>query len=246
MPDFCCIQPVGTRDSGLGTSCNLTPEAASELEVLPPANSIGVRPLPHVIPHPHRETDPRETLSCVLHQNLRAVHPEDRDRDSLREEEECLMPFPYRHLRVAALSRFFTPTPTLRTRCLHCLSTSVAHRPFPTSHAVWRAQNRGKKTKASVTLDDLPQGVIPLEPLPLEDDAPAYPTVVRQARSNMQKFENCVLLTRVGGFYELYFEHADDFAPLLNLKPAKKFTNAGYVSMVIRPSLLHRLCSHLK
>jgi hypothetical protein len=174
----------------------------------------------------------------VLHQSLRAVHPED--RDSLR--EECLMPFPYRHLRVAAPSRFFTP----RTRCLHCLSTSVAYRPLPTRPAVWPAQNRGKKTKASVTLDDLPQGVIPLEPLPLEDDTPAYPTVVRQARSNMQRFENCVLLTRVGSFYELYFEHADDFAPLLNLKPAKKFTNAGYVSMVIRLSRLHRLCSHLK
>jgi DNA mismatch repair ATPase MutS len=94
-------------------------------------------------------------------------------------------------------------------------------------------------------LDDLPQGVIPLESLPLEDDVPAYPTVVRQARSNMQKFENCVLLTRVGGFYELYFEHADEFAPLLNIKPAKKFTNAGYVSMVIRPSFLQQRNAHI-
>lgn len=38
----------------------------------------------------------------------------------------------------------------------------------------------------------------------------------------MLKFENCVLLTRVGGFYELYFEHADEYAPLLNLKVAEK------------------------
>lgn len=47
----------------------------------------------------------------------------------------------------------------------------------------------------------------------------------------MQKFDNCVLLTRVGGFYELYFEHADEYGPLLNLKVAQKKTAAGPVSM---------------
>jgi DNA mismatch repair ATPase MutS len=49
----------------------------------------------------------------------------------------------------------------------------------------------------------------------------------------MQKFENCVLLTRVGGFYELYFKHAEEYGPLLNLKVAQKKTAAGPVSMVI-------------
>ena len=48
----------------------------------------------------------------------------------------------------------------------------------------------------------------------------------------MQKFDNCVLLTRVGGFYELYFEHAEEYGPLLNLKIASKKTNAGPVPMV--------------
>ncbi|KAJ4372486.1 MutS protein 1 [Neocucurbitaria cava] len=38
----------------------------------------------------------------------------------------------------------------------------------------------------------------------------------------MLKFSHCVLVTRVGGFYELYFEHADEFAQLLNLKKAKR------------------------
>ena len=61
---------------------------------------------------------------------------------------------------------------------------------------------------------------------------PAYPTVVLQARRNMHKFSNCVLLTRVGGFYELYFEHAQEFGPLLNIKVASKKTNAGPVPMV--------------
>ncbi|KAL1794569.1 hypothetical protein ACET3X_006385 [Alternaria dauci] len=38
----------------------------------------------------------------------------------------------------------------------------------------------------------------------------------------MLKFSHCVLVTRVGGFYELYFEHADEFAPLLNIKKTKR------------------------
>ncbi|OHW89856.1 domain V [Colletotrichum incanum] len=90
---------------------------------------------------------------------------------------------------------------------------------------------RGKKTKSTVKLDDLPQGALPLDPHPAQDEGPAYPTVVLQARRNMQKFDNCVLLTRVGGFYELYFEHAEEYGPLLNLKVAQKKTNAGPVSM---------------
>jgi DNA mismatch repair ATPase MutS len=63
-------------------------------------------------------------------------------------------------------------------------------------------------------------------------DEPSYPTVVLQAKRNMEKFDNCVLLTRVGGFYELYFEHAEEYGPLLNLKVASKKTNAGPVPMV--------------
>lgn len=87
-----------------------------------------------------------------------------------------------------------------------------------------------------MTLGELPQGLIvaepPLPPAAAEaEDGPAYPTVVLQARRNMLKFDNCVLLTRVGGFYELYFEHADEYGPLLNLKVAQKRTSAGPVPM---------------
>ena len=83
-------------------------------------------------------------------------------------------------------------------------------------------------------LDELPQGVVapPLSQPPQEDE-PAYPTVVLQARRHMQKFDNCVLLTRVGGFYELYFDQAEEYGPLLNLKVAQKKTSAGPVSMVL-------------
>ncbi|KAJ0121339.1 MutS domain V [Diaporthe amygdali] len=129
------------------------------------------------------------------------------------------------------------PTATLR-----CRSSSQHHgipyraqvipRDFP------HIQIRGKKTTTVVSLDDLPQGLIRADSLPAlppdEDEAPAapsYPTVVLQARRNMQRFDNCVLLTRVGGFYELYFEHADEYGPLLNLKVAQKKTAAGPVPM---------------
>ncbi len=64
------------------------------------------------------------------------------------------------------------------------------------------------------------------------ENEPQYPTVVLQARRNMRKFDSCVLLTRVGGFYELYFEHAEEYGPLLNLKVAQKKTSAGPVPMV--------------
>jgi hypothetical protein len=81
---------------------------------------------------------------------------------------------------------------------------------------------------------NLHQGLISLEPLEFEDESPSYPTVVMQARKNMQNFENCVVITRVGGFYELYFDHADEFGPPLGLKVSQKKTNAGPVSMVSR------------
>ncbi|KAK7431038.1 MutS protein 1 [Neonectria magnoliae] len=125
------------------------------------------------------------------------------------------------------------------------LSAPLARFLPPASPHCQFLQTRGKKTKTTVKLSDLPQGLIqsrpapspsppspPSQPLdPLPQDEPAYPTVVLQARQNMRKFDNCVLLTRVGGFYELYFEHAEEYGPLLNLKVASKRTNAGPVPM---------------
>ncbi|QKX54131.1 uncharacterized protein TRUGW13939_01215 [Talaromyces rugulosus] len=79
---------------------------------------------------------------------------------------------------------------------------------------------------------DLPQGALKLEAYnDGSDDAPRYPTVVQGHRNNMEKFKNCVVLTRVGGFYELYFEQAEELAHHLNIKLASKKTNAGPVPM---------------
>ncbi|KAH7364493.1 muts domain V-domain-containing protein [Rhexocercosporidium sp. MPI-PUGE-AT-0058] len=137
------------------------------------------------------------------------------------------MYIPYPSLRAIRPRRI--PTPQARYFCSLPTSTSSrVPRIQRSSYSACRGQNRGKKTKSSLKIDDLPQGVITLDPLPLEQNAPpSYSTVVQQARTNMRKFENCVLLTRVGGFYELYFEHAEEFASLLNLKEARRPTRPG-------------------
>lgn len=123
-------------------------------------------------------------------------------------------------------ARYCTTSPLLSATSRIRLAPAASHAQLP-------LQVRGKKTKTTVSLADLPQGVIgpPLPPEEPKDEAPAYPTVVLQARRNMQKFDNCTLLTRVGGFYELYFEHAEEYGPLLNLKVASKRTSAGPVPM---------------
>ncbi|KAI6354359.1 hypothetical protein MCOR25_008655 [Pyricularia grisea] len=95
------------------------------------------------------------------------------------------------------------------------------------------ANPKSASRRTVIKLEDLPQGVIEdAESLPPpEDEGPTYPTVIQQARRNMNRFDNCVLLTRVGGFYELYFEHAQEIGPQLNLKVATKKTAAGNVAM---------------
>lgn len=36
-----------------------------------------------------------------------------------------------------------------------------------------------------------------------EKESPQYPTVLQGVKNNMLKFDNCVILTRVGNFYEV-------------------------------------------
>lgn len=67
-----------------------------------------------------------------------------------------------------------------------------------------KPQCRGAKRKATVALDELPQGAIEGAALPPQDGTePDYPPLLQQVRNNMLKFSHCVLVTRVGGFYEV-------------------------------------------
>lgn len=130
-------------------------------------------------------------------------------------------------IKTRALQRFNLPTQHVRP------FNSGRHWPTPIRpgsnvvpklHAVPLIHGRGAKSKTTVKLGDLPQGILEGGPLPptQEDEGPGYPAVVQQAWNHMQKFQDCVLLTRVGNFYELYLDHADKYGPLLNLKVANK------------------------
>ena len=122
-------------------------------------------------------------------------------------------------------------------RCPHkfagTLTKAYPYRHRPIGRIAPRSQYRGAKSQATISVNDLPQNTFtPEHSIPeTENVGPEYPTVVHQARNNMRKFDKCVLLTRVGGFYELYFEHAEKYGPLLNLKVAQKKTAAGSVPM---------------
>lgn len=90
---------------------------------------------------------------------------------------------------------------------------------------------RGAKRISKATLTGIPQGPLPKRVTTEEDipkqESPMYPTVIQQALNNMRKFSNCVVLTRVGNFYELYFDQAETYSKLLNLKLAMKPISLG-------------------
>ena len=67
------------------------------------------------------------------------------------------------------------------------------------------AQRRGLKSIVNSRMNDLPTKATLSNNRPLQNgvDGLVYPTVVQQARNNMRQFDKCVLLTRVGNFYEV-------------------------------------------
>ena len=104
------------------------------------------------------------------------------------------------------------------------------------SRRIWphnRIISRGAKTKTVIKASSLPQGALPPLPQDETDLVPerTYPTVLQQHLNNIRKFSDCIVLTRVGDFYEMYFEQVEEFAPLVNLKKAKRTTSLGDVPM---------------
>lgn len=86
------------------------------------------------------------------------------------------------------------------------ISWRIPPRPrIPRSSFAVTSTWRGAKTKSATKLKELAQGALESKESypPLVDDAPQYPTVIQGVRKNMTKFKNCVLLTRVGNFYEV-------------------------------------------
>lgn len=74
-------------------------------------------------------------------------------------------------------------------------------RPRPWNRSIYR----GIHSRTTVSLSELQnEAPGPSNGPPGEDiNGKTYPTVVLQALKNMEKHESCVLLTRVGSFYEV-------------------------------------------
>ncbi|KIK71237.1 hypothetical protein GYMLUDRAFT_66444 [Collybiopsis luxurians FD-317 M1] len=68
--------------------------------------------------------------------------------------------------------------------------------------------------------------------------------IIKISKDNLSKFPHCLLLTRVGNFYESYFDQATEIARLLNIKLTSRRWGGGRVPMCGFP-LLH-LDKHLK
>ncbi|KAK1080976.1 MutS protein 1 [Friedmanniomyces endolithicus] len=109
------------------------------------------------------------------------------------------------------------------------LSTRSVRLYSPPCAASGRVWQRGVKTRTVVKASSLPQGVLPPLPPDESDKVPtkAYSTMLQQHLNNV----HCVVLTRVGDFYEMYFDQVEQYAPLVNLKKAKKATVLGDVAM---------------
>lgn len=87
-----------------------------------------------------------------------------------------------------------TTRPSARPRAALCSDTSC-YRP---------SQHRGAKREATLSHIELLQGVLVGKALsPQDDTEPEYSPVLQQVRNNMLKFSHCVLVTRIGGFYEV-------------------------------------------
>ena len=117
----------------------------------------------------------------------------------------------YRCISRVSAQKSSTNSALTRRACSYAFAT-----PYTSSTRSWHAsratlpkwhsfaQHRGAKTKATLNLDDVPQGMIKSESLPDQNDGePDYPPLLQQVRNNMLKFSHCVVVTRVGGFYEV-------------------------------------------
>lgn len=115
--------------------------------------------------------------------------------------------------------------PYTATVSLFPRSTRPFAKPRAAQHVSWPclqvSQRRGAKRKTTLNLDEIQQGPLQLEALPPQDDAvPEYPPLLQQVRNNMLKFSHCVLLTRVGGFYEVLAQWAILTVALLKRRTA--------------------------
>ncbi|CEP61814.1 mismatch repair ATPase MSH1 LALA0_S04e01310g [Lachancea lanzarotensis] len=72
----------------------------------------------------------------------------------------------------------------------------------------------------------------------------SLPPSLQYVRDTMDKYKDYVVLTQMGSFYELYFEHAELYAPKLNLSLTSRDYVHGKVAFAGFP--VHQIQRHLK
>ena len=90
----------------------------------------------------------------------------------------------------------------------------------------------------------LPERVVPTSPTPTTTKTPEWPPLALCVLENLKAFPQCILLTRVGGFYESYFEQAPTIASLLGIKLASRKWAGQNIPMAGFP--IHQLDKYLK
>ncbi|CCH40953.1 hypothetical protein BN7_487 [Wickerhamomyces ciferrii] len=75
-------------------------------------------------------------------------------------------------------------------------------------------------------------------------DSPEYTPTLTKVREMMDKYKEYVVLTQLGSFYELYFEHAVEFSSKLNLNLGKRQVRGKKIPMAGFP--LSQIDRHLK
>ncbi|QLQ79662.1 hypothetical protein HG537_0C03100 [Torulaspora globosa] len=78
----------------------------------------------------------------------------------------------------------------------------------------------------------------------IEQPKPTLPPSLQYVRDLMDHYKDHVVLTQMGSFYELYFEHASQYGPQLNLSLTEKSYFCGKVPFAGFP--VHQLSRHLK
>lgn len=98
------------------------------------------------------------------------------------------------------------------------------------------------------TMNELPErveeGCAPSHPAGESATAPEWPPLALGVLENMRAFPQCLLLTRVGGFYESYFEQAPELASALGIKLAARKWAGQTIPMSGFP--IHQLDKYLK
>lgn len=86
---------------------------------------------------------------------------------------------------------------------------------------------RNAKRVSKKQAKDLLQGPLKSEPLPPSDkDELRQESLIDMVKNVMRRFPDCIVLTKVGKFYELYDTHAKKYAPKLGLRIAGKGKDA--------------------